>query len=451
MKIKKQGPRPLRVVLIIWIVLLLLCAAGASFLSAQRAVTERRRVLPTVGGYKLCTVSGEASGYPKGSLLVVKPGGPYVRGNTLLLLREEEASLEGRYLPVRLTGLKYDGVQGETLTGEALTFAPMEIIGRIETCLPGMGRVYAFLSNWTVALPVILGLAAVSLLPALLVRTPGRKKKALLPADSMDLFAAGEPSAPLDRGKPALAFPQPLAEAPSAPALPAGAPYPTPAQPVEVPSPAPTQPAEVPYPTPTQPVEAPGPAPTQPVEAPYPAPTQPAEAPGPAPAQPAEAPGPAPAQPAEAPGPSWPISNPAQEAAVAIYREEKYSFAPDYLHTGDSLEAFKAFLAEKASPPEAEEILIRLDGPSPEPPKEEKKRDHPASHRWRGVYRKRESFYERYARAEEDISLSADEIIRLHQKDYAEQRFRPAFIAVVEEELHKEEPGGTFHNRNGRE
>ena len=51
----------------------------------------------------------------------------------------------------------------------------------------------------------------------------------------------------------------------------------------------------------------------------------------------------------------------------------------------------------------------------------DRRRDHPASHRWRGVYRPGSG------------NGGAEEIIRAHQQDYAAQRFRPSFITVVGE------------------
>lgn len=87
--------------------------------------------------------------------------------------------------------------------------------------------------------------------------------------------------------------------------------------------------------------------------------------------------------------------------------------------------------------------------PAPKSPEElsaeearrERRRKHPALHRWTGVYRP----YGYWA----GETLPTGEVMRLHRQDYHDQLFRPSFITVVGEE--PEDPADAenlYHNRN---
>lgn len=428
--------------------------------------------LPEVGGLRYYIVTEDAlAELPKDSLLLLAPRLTYETGDLLLLPLggpDPADLLDQRYLPVHLTG-SLRQLSGETLiSGNEVFFQNKDVLGKIFQILPGWGRICVWaveplggLLWWGILLllAILTGLgrlllsrgirraqavpapaqpeipaaetihSQIRVLPGTTPPPPGRggeddpyaeifrveEKPEFDPPDKLDLFARQQDPAPVQTS-PEPAF-----------------------------APAPPEAAVLPDPEPSaSPEPAPEEAPAQPE--PLPSGWNAGDTIEFDPIRPDKLSGePLPLQEPEDPLPDW-------EGAVAIYDpegEEPPSLAPDYLYnpTGDSLEELKAELREAESrspsvpvqkepdPPEEEEAEFDPDRIIAEIKRKNalyeqslwegglggmsKKRDHPASHRWRGVYRSGQR--------------SADEVIRAHQQDYASQRFRPSFITVVGE------------------
>lgn len=452
-----------RWLLVLQTLLLILLALSGTLIVLLRlgnAEAAQTGELPEIGGFRYYIVAENAQPeLPKGALLLLDP--VRAQAGDLLLLspggRNPEDLLDGRYLPVRLTG-SLRQFSGETLVSQSeIFFQGREIRGRVFQVLPGWGTVCLWMTEptggilfWGILalLTLAMGLlclrisrslkpkptpalpqapdipsaetihSQIRVLPGTTPPPPGRGGSGdpyaevfriedpapdFDPPDKLDLFAREQEAVPRPAPEPAFEAPPP----------PAPAPAPEPAsdallgdtiefEPIRRES----LPKE---PEPVTSLEAPAPAEAAQAEPPEPLPEEPEALPA-APVDHESAAADEPQCPPapEASHPHDPAGGAQEEPKAEALPEEPGVFDPDRI-VAEIRQRNALFDSSLRNTPQREEA-----GP-------DRRRDHPASHRWRGVYRPGSG------------NGGAEEIIRAHQQDYAAQRFRPSFITVVGE------------------
>lgn len=505
-KKKLSVPVWAKLVLAFLLLIVILCGTCVAVVNIQYYTAEENKVLPQINGYRYCAVTGGDLNekYQDSSLLIVEKIRRYWTGDEVIVLNRDitdpELVFNRRYLLVRIVDADDEELTGEFIarSGETVTFAQYEVIGKVSYIIPVLGLIYDLMLGLPgillfLLVPIILTIVWIIVIVGMhsrrlanaelcedepeeedireiqeelfgdetrLEKEP-RLRKSKQTHESFDLFGE-EPNeleylkeSPFVHKPPEYAFSQPsnphpdqpLEETPAAGAAPLMDPrgkraaMQLPAENTIEPD-APLNPAIIPEAVPLPP------------------------------APPTVAPEPNPLPDVLQPDPPY-MQQSSPDEAVAIYQEDSEAlrrFEPDYLNRniGESLEQLRQSLQTVKRPGSEVDIVIG-DQPAGLDKEKQRRLDQINSFdpdKAIAEIKRKNALYESNLPKQNDASsvsesnpsavkrdgaypsrsanefyrihggenLSLDEVAKLHRKDFDERKFRPSYIAVVGEE-----------------